>query len=717
MIANRLMWFLETNNLLNPKQAGFRKNFSTADPVIRVVHEAEIAYKSGNIMIAIFIDFSRAFDLLWIDGLLIKLMKLNITGPIFRWIKNFLSDRTNQVKIGNDLSESFTNDNGTPQGCALSPLLFLIMINDFPKLSTFTSDAFFADDSTIWRSGNNLAQIIHHLQADLDAISKWCLEWGFKINIGKTQGIMFTRKKLNAESFSLKIQGQNIKFESTVKLLGVILDAKLTWKPHIEYLITKTKNSLNLMKCISGASWGASKDILLTLYKTLILSHLDYCCFAYAEASTKNLKKLDSIQYKALLIAVGGIKGTALNALLGECGELPLKIRRDKFIIKYLLKLKHFPKNTAYKVMEDNNYQNLGIKNHSKFNTILESFMTINNLTIDSDTTVSKLNPPWLNFNDFVDTSLLYPYDTNKNELSNELVQIKIGKLESTYSYIIYADGSVGSEGKVGAAFFCPNLSSQYLFHLKSGLSIYYAESFAILRALIYSIDYNLTSFCIVSDNSTVLKDIKLLNTSSSPHPYIITQICNILSKLIPSHNFLLTWLPGHHHANQNSIKTDKLAKLATTAEEIYEIKFSTAEATLMIDECCRSVWYEIWRTKPTCKYQYQFEPFNGNRAFYSSRKKDVIVSRLRLLQTNLLADKYKVGLSDNDECPNCNNNSKQDVIHFLMSCAQTKDLREKLRRNHKDIRSSAWNIESITSNKVLLDIVVDYIINHSIEI
>ena len=116
-----------------------------------------------------------------------------------------------------------------------------------------------------------------------------------------------------------------------------------------------------------------------------------------------------------------------------------------------------------------------------------------------------------------------------------------------------------------------------------------------------------------------------------------------------------------------------------------------------------------------TCKYQFQ--PFNGNRAFYSSRKKDVIVSHLRLLQTNLLADKYKVGLSDNDECPNCNNNSKQDTFHFIMSCNQTKDLRRKLKRNENDIRSTEWSFRSITSNKVLLDNVVDYIINHSIEI
>ena len=241
MIANRLTWFLEKHNLFTPTQAGFRKGFCTSDPVIRMNQEAEISLKSGNLTIAILIDFSRAFDLVWIDGLLIKLSRLNIKGNILRWIKNFLQNRTNQVKIGAELSEPYTNENGTPQGSTLSPILFLIMINDFPKLSSFTVNALFADDSTIWRSGTNLPQVVYHLQEDLNIIENWCTKWGFKINIDKTKGILFTNKKINKDQINLKLQGKNITFENSVKLLGVHFDEKLTWKVHIESLITRAK--------------------------------------------------------------------------------------------------------------------------------------------------------------------------------------------------------------------------------------------------------------------------------------------------------------------------------------------------------------------------------------------------------------------------------------------------------------------------------------------
>src|SRR6267154_675811 len=369
IIGNRLSWYLEKNNLLRPSQAGFRKKMSTSDPIIRIEREANFAIKSGNYTVAILIDFTRAFDLLWVDGLLLKLIQLKIQGRIYNWIKNFLTNRKYIVKVGDSCSLPYTTENGTPQGSSISPILFIIMINDFPLLSKYTSEAFFADDCTIWRSGKNLEQIFYHLQQDLNLISEWCKKWGFTINTAKTQGIIFTNKTINKnKQLKLNIDQKPILFSNSVKLLGIHLDSKLTYKLQIDSIIEKSKSGINLMRAVSGSNWGGNKKTLLTIYKSFILSRLEYCSFIYLNCSKTLVGKLDTIQYKALLIAAGALIGTSRKAILSECGEIPLLLRREETLINYLLKIRNNSNNLSSSVLEDIKYQ-LESKSISKYNT------------------------------------------------------------------------------------------------------------------------------------------------------------------------------------------------------------------------------------------------------------------------------------------------------------------------------------------------------------
>jgi len=487
MIVVRLNWYLEKNNLLIPTQAGFRKSFSTNDPIIRLKHEADIAITSGNITVAILIDFTRAFDLLWVDGLLLKMLNLKISGNMLRWIKNFLSLRTSRVKIGNQFSIDFTSENGTPQGSSLSPILFLIMVNDFPTLSQYTSNALFADDCTIWRSGTNLRQIQFHLQQDLNLISEWCKKWGFQINTDKTMGIIFSNKTtLIKKKIVLKIDDKQVNFKNSCKLLGVTFDNHLTWKNHIDQLVNKSSRALNILRCISGSSWGSNKDTLLILYKSLILSNLDYCCFAYSNSALTNLKKLDTIQYKSLILATGGIKGTALRALQGECAEIPLNLRRQQIITKYLLKLSFCTNNAANQVLNDTKFFQLEIKRNSPYHIIVKKILNSININI-SPTILAPKICSWNINNDQVDLSYLKTHKEIKNRQCQDAT-LNLEKIldtcASNFKHLIFVDGSVQGPSKVGAAVYSPSIPITLHFKLPNRLSIHFTEAYAILQAL-----------------------------------------------------------------------------------------------------------------------------------------------------------------------------------------------------------------------------------------
>ena len=681
---------------------------STSDPISRLRREADFAVNSGNITIAILIDFTKAFDLLWVDGLILKLMQLKISGKLLNWIKFFLTNRKYMVKIGDCLSDTFTTENGTPQGSAISPLLFLIMVNDFPPLSKFTSDAFFADDCTIWRSGTNLEQIVYHLQEDLNAISGWCKKWGFIINTDKTQGIIFTNKQIRDTQVKLKINGKCIIFSNSVKLLGVIFDHRLTWKDHIEFLVTKSLTGLNLMRAISGTHWGARKETLLLIYRSFILTSIDYCSFAYINCSNYLKNKLNTIQYKSLLIASGALKGTSLKALLSECGEIPLHLRRKKLLLNYLLKIYDNQNNLANSTLTDLNFYQLESKSKSEFRINLNEFLIDTNTKLISYKSEYKYCPG-TDLSMHIDISLLNHIEFLRNQ-PNKIEEI-INNSILTYTNVIFVDGSVNNNLKVGAAILAPLLDEYYLYKLPRGLSIYYAEAYAILQAILFAKSLKLTNFCIVSDCSKVLLDIYHLDFQTSPHPSIIQQICKEISE-ISQCKFIIQWLPGHgNHIHLKKI--DHLAKSASNVGMDTTIEVTKEEALTRVEEWILSRWRIEWEKDISTQYQKEFKLQHTSITFISNRKNEVRISRLRLLHARLNGCLKKVNLHPDGLCTTCH--TTQSCQHFLLFCDNTISLRNEIKKTYS--AKKPWTFSDLMNDPQVMNTVAKYLNDNNINL
>ena len=350
LVTERLTYKLETCNLLTINQTGFRKNRSTIDQIVRLQDHISRHLHNKMHTLALFIDFKAAFDMLWKNGVLIKLHDMKIDGRIFEWIKTFLSNRSFQTRVGNILSEIKYMENGTPQGSPLSPILFLVAINDLPSiLNKETNCSLFADDCAIYCSNFNykLQRSKSQLQSDLIKIQSWCETWGFKISIDKTTSVLFTGNPKLKRDMSLQLNGNEINIAGSAKFLGVIFDERLNFKEHIDAIYIKCQRRLNLMKSLSGADWGSSRRSQMMIYRQLIRPILDYGCIGYDVMSDSQKQRLDSIQYQALKIASGAMITTSLNALQVISGEPPLKLRRLELQCKYLLKTKVLPLHPA----------------------------------------------------------------------------------------------------------------------------------------------------------------------------------------------------------------------------------------------------------------------------------------------------------------------------------------------------------------------------------
>ena len=137
IINVRLLWHLETENILVPEQAGFRQFRSTEDQATYLAQEIEDAFQAKEVLLASWIDLQKAFDKVWKDGLLVKPQRCGIASNMLRWIKSYLYNRRSRVTVNGQTGQKVLLRHGVPQGGVLSPTLFLIFIKDTLVLLQF----------------------------------------------------------------------------------------------------------------------------------------------------------------------------------------------------------------------------------------------------------------------------------------------------------------------------------------------------------------------------------------------------------------------------------------------------------------------------------------------------------------------------------------------------------------------------------------------------
>ena len=183
VIHRHIMFHLEKYQILTDCQHGFRKNRGCDTQLLITVDDIAKSIEKGKLIDAVLLDFSKAFDRVPHQRLILKLKHYGITGNICNWVSNFLTSRTQRVILEGKSSTSADVISGVPQGTVLGPLLFLLYVNDIPTYVS-SKTRLFADDGLLYRE-INLSADAASLQRDLDALCRWEKEWQMKFNADK----------------------------------------------------------------------------------------------------------------------------------------------------------------------------------------------------------------------------------------------------------------------------------------------------------------------------------------------------------------------------------------------------------------------------------------------------------------------------------------------------------------------------------------------------
>ena len=459
-------------------------------------------------------------------------------------------------------------------------------------------------------------------------------------------------KRLHNE---MKFGTHTIPRVSSFKLLGVIIDDKLSWQPHINDLLTKCFQALNILKSICRVWWGADPLTCLMLYKALVRSRIDYSSFLFANTADSRWKKVERIQNSALRLILGAFPSTPIPALQAEAGVPPLRVRAqllaDKYILKNLSK-QHHPLMGQLRIIKQNLLINspywlshnvpLLVISYSRYEAHINSLKVYSVLPC-------FMGPVEL-LQHHIPT-LCSPVSQVDRNVTNLPCQISLKFIDDNVPNFkrIFTDGSKTKEG-VGAAFWDQYSNFDGKYKLQKICTIFTAEAFAISRALSHIGNSDVNSYAVLTDSKSVVQALQgdLLNANTN---FLLHEI-KIKHMHLKNRGFKITiiWIPSHCSIAGND-RADELAKDAIITGTTTDFKPPYSDYLSLANLHLKSSWRENWqlsweaithRRKPEFANQpswYQqvqpslpdnplepwFKNINRTREFYST------ITRLRI--------------------------------------------------------------------------------------
>ena len=350
VIATRLINYLENNKLLSEQQHGFRANRSTESAVLQFVSNVYKLLEQKLNVAGVFIDLSKAFDTLDHKILLNKMQHLGIRGLPLKLFQSYLSNRAQAVLCNMNYSSFNPIRRGVPQGSILGPLLFLIYINDITHASSKFKFIIYADDTNLLLAEQSINSLHSNLTSELKLIYNWIHINKLKLNISKTNYILFQNRSLKKQMPPLSLEGETIKQANQIKFLGVRIDENLNWRYHIEEVCLKLSKMCGILYKVRG---NLTTEAMISIYYTLCYSRLIYCVAIWGSTWPSFLTRLIVMQNKILRCIFFMKKFDSTTAIFTENKLLQFESIHKYFSLLLIFKtVRNLGENKTFKFVE-----------------------------------------------------------------------------------------------------------------------------------------------------------------------------------------------------------------------------------------------------------------------------------------------------------------------------------------------------------------------------
>ncbi|XP_076393339.1 uncharacterized protein LOC143265397 [Megachile rotundata] len=704
MVNERLRIWAEEEKKMDNNQNGFRKGRSTMDNISILVNGIRESWGKGKKVVAAFVDVKAAYDNVRHEEMTRRLRELNCPGRIRKYIGEWLEKRKIVIRTLGGGAMEMELLKGLPQGSVLSPLLYNLytvgIVGGLRERGVRILQ--YADDIAIFVECEGKREGKEKMEEALVRLKRNLEEIGMTIAAEKTQIVRFNGKKsrgrMGREEFF--VEGERIEKVEVAKFLGMWIDGGLEFRKHADYVVTKLRKRMNILKCMGGIRKGVGPDTMLKAFCALIRSVIEYGAQFYMN-NRKNREKVQKIHNAGIRIAMGYRMSTPINVMETEAGIMDLKARLETLSEWYIAR-KYWMNDTEVLGAIENRIRNDRVEEIEEGrDMVVDAWRRFEGVRVGMSRRVrGEYEGEWRGYRmekclEMETGKVFERGGINEIDLLGEIKLKMFGGLENVIE--IYTDGSRMEVRKKGGGAIVVRRGrdewEEEMFTAPGQCSVYTIEMTAIGRAIERANErYERENVIVLSDSlSTIVKLAK--DERGQDEGDVVDMIRNNIKRRNAEvekrggrvGKLAVAWIPAHKGIEGNE-RADKVAKEATRGDPDYWVKFTLKDFRRIV----REKGWERSRER-----QLRQGEFKGRKYFESKwnnvgkdfpwfrglgdLRRDTVrsLNRIRANHYNLRWSLFRKFMVDDPYCEVCDR--VEDVEHLLWECEKYREERREM--------------------------------------